>query len=213
MDRSVFFVDGNNWYHGCAALGLRGLGRLDFARICRRLAGHREWTGCRYYVGRVPHSGDPRLAKEQQRFLATLKAQDPRISIHLGRLEPRPARSPVAHAIRRYLGGLTVRIDPTVYRELVRLADTHAHATVMVEKAVDVQIAVDMVVMAERDRYDTAYVLSADGDLGPAVEAVIASGRRVFVASPSSGARLASVCSTFIRLDRAWFAGLFDAPR
>ena len=80
----------------------------------------------------------------------------------------------------------------------------------MVEKAVDVQIAVDMVVMAERDEYDTAYLLSSDGDLSPAVDAVRATGRKVFVASAQSGAQLTRACDTFIRFRAEWFDGLFE---
>ena len=79
----------------------------------------------------------------------------------------------------------------------------------MVEKAVDVKIAIDMVVMAERGEYDTAYLLSADGDLTPAVAAVRTSGRKVFVASAQSGAQLAAACDKFLPLRREWFDGLF----
>ncbi len=81
----------------------------------------------------------------------------------------------------------------------------------MVEKAADVQIAVDMVTMAERDGFDTAYLLSADGDLTPAVTAVRALGRKVYVASATSGARLARECDCFLPLRRSWFAELFDS--
>ena len=63
--------------------------------------------------------------------------------------------------------------------------------------------------MAERDEYDTAYLLSSDGDLTPAVEAVTAAGKRVFVASPAAGARLAMVSTAYLRLRRAWFSGLY----
>ncbi len=150
-------------------------------------------------------AGNRELAAGQQRFLAFLRSCDRRISVHLGRLERRESRSEVADAILRYLGGLRTRIEPSVYHDLVALAKAHSVARVMVEKAVDVQIAVDMVVMAERDDYDTAYLLSADGDLTPAVAAVMATGRRVFVASPAAGARLAEMSTAFLRLRRQWF--------
>lgn len=75
----------------------------------------------------------------------------------------------------------------------------------MVEKAVDVMLAVDMVVGAERGEFDAAHLLSADGDFTPAVEAVRAHGKKVYIASPASGAQLAKVASAFIRMDRAWF--------
>lgn len=209
IDRTAFFIDGNNWYHGCISLGLDDLGRLDYARVCQKLAGPRQWLCTRYYIGRVPHSGNTQLASDQQRFLAGIQSQDPRISVHLGRIEPRLVTNEAALEMKRYLANLKVRIDPTVFRDLVRLANAHVQTTVMVEKAVDVQIAIDMVTMAEHDAYDTAYLLSADGDLTPAVEAARGLGRKVFVASPSSGARLAAACDSFIRLQQPWFDGLF----
>ncbi len=79
------------------------------------------------------------------------------------------------------------------------------NATTFVEKAVDVFLAVDMVVMAERDEYDTAYLLSADGDFTPAVNAVRAHGKKVLAASAASGAKLAASVDTFIRLKPEWF--------
>ena len=209
MIRAIVFVDGSNWYHGCAALGLGNIGRLDFARVSRKLARHRRWTATRYYVGEVPQTGTAELAAKQQRFLRFLRSCDPRISVHLGRLEPREHRNEAADALTRYLTNLSVRIPPAVYHDLLELARSHIVSRFMVEKAVDVQLAVDMVVMAERDEYDVAYLLSADGDLAPAVEAVRATGRRVFASSPASGARLASASSSYLRLQKAWFADVF----
>ena len=78
-------------------------------------------------------------------------------------------------------------------------------------KTVDVMLAVDMVVMAERDEFDAAYLLSADGDFTHAVGVVRSAGKRVYVASPSSGAQLASVANAFIRLDRRWFKDCYRA--
>lgn len=150
-----------------------------------------------------------RLADDQRRFLQSLRDSEPRVSVHLGRIEPRPARSETALELARYLAELKVRIDPDVYHDLVGISSRYAETTVMVEKAVDVMLAIDMVVMAERDEYDTAYLLSADGDLTPAVEVVCASGRKVFVASAQSGARLAGACNSFIRLRADWFHDVF----
>ena len=46
-------------------------------------------------------------------------------------------------------------------------------------------LAVDLVRMADRDEFDVAYLLAADGDYPPAVEAVMASGKKVFAAAVS----------------------------
>ena len=66
-------------------------------------------------------------------------------------------------------------------------------------------LAVDMVVLAERDEFDAAYLLSADGDFTPAAEAVRAHRKKVYAASPAPGAQLAAVVDSFIRLSLDWF--------
>jgi uncharacterized LabA/DUF88 family protein len=75
----------------------------------------------------------------------------------------------------------------------------------MVEKAVDVMLAVDLVMMAQRDEFDSAYILSADGDYTPAVEAVVGLGKAVYAFSPAPGAQLGSVVRAFIRPKEDWF--------
>lgn len=204
-DRAVVLVDGNNWFHAIRDIGVDDRGRLDYRAISQKLLGPRTWIGTRYYIGRVPQRRDVRLYAEQRRFLAALEATDPKISAHLGRLEPRTVDSPAARELQHYLANLSIRIDTRVYHDLLQIARDHRHAEVMVEKAVDVMLAVDMVVMAERDEFDAAYLLSADGDFTPAVSAVMSHGKRVYAVSPAYGAQLARVVTSFIRLKREWF--------
>jgi len=204
-DRAIVFVDGNNWYHSLRELRLRDLGRLDYSAVSRKLLGPRDWIATRYYIGQVQQHGNTQLYSDQRRFLASLQATDRRISCHLGRLEPRTATNEAATELLHYLNSMPVRIDKRVYQDLVALAHRHEIATVIVEKAVDVMLAVDMVVMAERNEYDTAYLLSADGDYTHAVSAVRGLGKKVFAVSPSPGAQLAAVVNSFLRLRRDWF--------
>lgn len=63
--------------------------------------------------------------------------------------------------------------------------------------------------MAERDQFDAAYLLSADGDYTPAVEVVRGHGKKVYAVSAGPGAQLASVVNTFIPVDRSWFDDCF----
>ena len=209
--RATLFIDGNNWYHGLKGLGSVDLGRLDYRRLSLKLVGPRQWICTRYYIGRVPQSGDVTLYTSQRRFLAKLESE-PRISTHLGRLEPRPATNPTAHDLRSYLSNLRTKIDFRVFQDLMRLARRQQKATVLVEKAVDVMLAVDLVVMAERDDFDDAYLLSADGDFTPAVEHVRSRGKKVYGVSASSGARLAAAVNSFIRIRASsWFDDCYDA--
>jgi len=208
-DRAVVFVDGNNWYHSLKDCGLDDLGRLNYAKVSRKLLGPREWIGTRYYIGQVKQQGNTRLYADQRRFLADLQATDHRITYHLGRLETRRARSPAAEELLEYLGNLTVRIARSVYHDLLTIGHKHRSTEVIVEKAVDVMLAVDIVMMAQRNDYDAAYILSADGDYTPAAAAARGLGKKVYAASPSSGAELAAAVNTFIRLDKTWFADCF----
>lgn len=204
-DRAVVFIDGNNWYHSLRHRGVLDLGLLDYGKISRKLLGPREWLATRYYIGRVPQTGDTALYSAQRRFLASLSATDVRITTHLGRLEQRPVDDPAAKELLAFLANLPTRIDPQVYHDLMRIAKNHQTATELVEKAVDVMLAVDMVVMCERNEFDAAYLLSADGDFTPAVAAVRGHGKKVYAASPDTGAQLGSVVNSFIPLSRDWF--------
>ena len=183
--------------HSLRGLGLHNVAGLDYAALSRKLVGRSEWLGTRYYIGQVRQVGDTRLYADQRRFLASLRASDRRISCHLGRIEARKVRNQAATELIEYLYHLPGRLDTDVFHDLLALARRHHRASVMVEKAVDV--------MAERDEFDAAYLLSADGDFTHAVSAARSAGKRVFVASPSSGAQLASVATAFIRLHRGWF--------
>lgn len=208
--RAVVFIDGNNWYHSIQRVGATGLHRFDYALLSRKLVGHRQWLATRYYIGQVAQHGDPRLLATQRRFLSRLQSSDPRISVHLGRLESRRVDNSAARELQHYLQSLSVRIDPRVFRDLRELATRHRNIEVVVEKAVDVMITVDMVVMAGRDAYDVAYLLSADGDLTPAAEAVRRHGKQVFAVSASYGAQLRAACDAFIRVDRAWLQDCYS---
>ncbi len=213
-NRAVLFIDGNNWYHGMKSSQVNNLAALDYAKISKKLTGGRRWIGTRYYIGRVSQEDNFVLYANQRRFVSSLQATDSRISVYFGRLEKRPAVDRAARELKRYLHNLPVKIPPDVYRELFGIAQRNSKITTYVEKAVDVMVAVDMVVMAERDQYDTAYLLSADGDFTPAVEAVRSVGKTVFAASPATGAKLASVVNSYIPLRPEWFTDCYmQRPR
>lgn len=208
-ERAVLFVDGNNWYHALKAVGVPDRGSLDLARISRKLIGTRQWVATRYYIGRVSQRSAPALYADQRSYVAGLLAADPRVSVHFGRLERRPVVDRTAMELKRYLHALPARIDPQVYRDLYRIAMSGTRAATYVEKAVDVQLAVDLVVMAERDEFDAAYLLSADGDFTPAVAAVRAHAKRIYAASPATGAALAAAVDTYIPLRKEWFGDCY----
>lgn len=208
-ERAILFVDGNNWYHALKDAGFHDLGQLNYAKVSQKLVAFRQWIATRYYVGQVQQRGNTGLYAAQRHAMAWLQARDPRISIHYGRLEQRTVRNAAASELKRYLAHLKVRIDTDVYKDLIALAERHAEVDVTVEKAVDVMMAVDVVRMADRDDFDTAYLLSADGDFTPAVQAVAERGKKVFAASLNPGAQLAQAVHRFLPLKRQWFDDCF----
>lgn len=208
--RAAVFVDGNNWYHAMKRAGATNLGWLNYAKVSQKIVGARDWAATRFYIGQVQQTpGAAQLYADQRRYTSWLKARDSRISVHFGRLESHRTENAFAKEVKSYLANLPVRIDPKVYRHLVDAANRSATSSVIVEKAVDVALAVDLVRMADRNDYDVAYLLAADGDYTPAVSAVMETGKKVFAAALEPGAQLAAVVHKFIPLDVNWLTDCF----
>ncbi len=204
MDRGVVFIDGNNWFHCLKEANVEDRFQLDYSKISQKLLGPRIWIGTRYYIGRVDNRQGATVYADQRRFVANLQRTDSRITVHFGRIEPRVSQSEMAKELRQYLQSLTIKIDSSVRSDLIALAKKHEEVLVWVEKAVDVELAVDMVTMASRDDYDAAYLLSADGDYTAAVQFVRSRGKKVYVASLAYGAQLAKAANSFIHLKPDW---------
>jgi len=203
-ERGLVFIDGSNWYHGLVEAGIQSKLSLNYAKIGEKLAGPaRTWIGTRYYVGRL-ESTSPSYT-DQRKLEAHLTRTDPRISIHFGRIEANVVENEAAKEILNYLHSLSMKIDSQTFSALVALAKRHEKTTVWKEKAVDVQLAVDMVVMAMRNEYDCAYLLSADGDFTGAVDYVRSTGKKVYAASCLHGAQIAKAVNSFILLKADWF--------
>ena len=204
-DRGIVFIDGSNWYHSLKEAGVQVPGDIDLGKVSQKLVGPgRDWFGTRYYTGRVNQQEAPDGYKKQRRYMSRLLL-DPKIKACYGRLETRPARNELAEELGQYMASLSMRIDTTVFQDLVQLAQKHRSVLVTQEKAVDVLLAVDLVLMAHKDEYDAAYLLTADGDYTPAVAAVRAVGKKVYCASPSKGAQLAAAANVYIPIRRDFF--------
>lgn len=118
------------------------------------------------------------------------------------------------HALRSsadvpYLATLPSKIDERVYADLSAIAQRHSEAETFVEKAVDVFLAVDVVTMAMNNLYDAAYLLTADGDFTPAVNAARALGKKVYAASCVRGLQLSNAVNASIQLPGEWFDDCF----
>ena len=199
--RAMVFIDGANWHYGLKSIGVDS-GRLDYRRLARKLLIDRELAEIRYYVGRV--SGDLHRVRRQDRFLRRLEEQG--LHVFRGRVEKHwmaPERNPVIQEMREVVAESQAILPGEIVEKLNALC--LRRTPYYVEKQVDVRIAVDLVGMAHRNKYDVAYLLSADGDFVPAVEEAKRFGKRVFAASAQQGRQLAMAVDAFIPLTLDWF--------
>lgn len=91
----------------------------------------------------------------------------------------------------------------------VRLGRLEPRGNTFVEKGVDVAIAIDMLSMAVRGIYDTAILVSCDGDFVKAVDAVRDAGKHVEVACFAKAHHLRQSADKVITLSKASLRGLW----
>ncbi len=93
----------------------------------------------------------------------------------------------------------------------VKLGIWKQRGSTMVEKGVDVMLAVDFVTRAYNDQYDTAIIVSGDADFYPALQAVKDVGKHVEVAAfdTNISSEAARVADLHIKLTKTFFTGLW----
>ena len=91
---------------------------------------------------------------------------------------PRANRPGQIAAQRRYYARIQA-MDQVLFRLGYLQERRVGDRSMFEEKGVDVQLAVDMLSGAHRDEYDTAVLVSSDGDFGPLVVAVRVLAKRV----------------------------------
>lgn len=201
-ERSVLFIDGNNWYHGLKKIGVDAYD-LDYTEVGKKLLKGRTLAEIRFYIGRV--RGDRLRAARQQRQLDRLQRQG--VRLFLGRIQRNPVppeKNPALVELREVLAQTPPDTPPALRKRLTELC--RKSFVSYVEKQADVWIAVDLVSMAYRDEYDVAYLLSADADYVSAVREVGGMGKKVFPVRSwrDRSAELDKVVKA-IPLKREWF--------
>ena len=130
MTRAIFFIDGNNFYHGFTdradGPGFRAADYrdLDFAALAGKLAGPgRRVAEVRHYIGQVRQEGDPSRYERQRRFIRALEQDG--VICRMGRLEKRGRPDENAKPLMRWLAALPGRefdLDVRLRRELEDLS-------------------------------------------------------------------------------------------
>ena len=212
--RAAVFVDGENWSKSVRKEFGTALHDVDHRSLFEALVQHRTLSLVRWYSSRRT---DNEAEEYRKRFCQTLQSTDPRITIREGRTLRRSITVPEALELNRYLGELAhpdsrVKLDKQVYHRLKGIGSKLKKLQIPVEKEVDVMLALDFVRLADLNLYDSAYLLSADGDFVPVIEAVRdtqrsdGTRRDVYVVSPRNASALARVATNFIPLNRAWIS-------
>jgi hypothetical protein len=149
MQRVITYVDGFNLYFGLKEMGWRRYYWLNVEHLARSLlVSAQQLVGTKYFTSLVSATpSDPDKNRRQVAFLDVLKTL-PDFEIFYGHYLHNSQRC-------RKCGATWVVPD---------------------EKMTDVNIAVELMVDAFQDRFDTALVVSADSDLTAPIEAV----RRLF---------------------------------
>lgn len=93
----------------------------------------------------------------------------------------------------------------------VKLGIWKQRGSTMVEKGVDVMLAVDLVTHAYKEHYDTAIIVSGDADFYPALQAAKDVGKHIEVAAfeTNISSEAARVADLHIKLTKTFFTGLW----
>lgn len=94
--------------------------------------------------------------------------------------------------------GRPIRLIPRVFKKSARRTKT---------KSVDISLCVDVLECVKNNALDAVYLVSGDIDYRPLIEAVMRAGKRVYVASLSSGCspQLSNIPDRFVNLDSLYF--------
>ena len=146
---------------------------LDYMKLANNLALTRQVVDIVLFTSPVDRAGQPDAYANQQRFFTQL--QNSGVTLKLGKLEPRTSKCPACNTA----------------------------TPIKVEKSVDVQLALEIVLRCAE--YDTLYLISCDADLGPAIKYARTQGKKVFLVMPKGSrcAGVGSVCDATIVLTQA----------
>jgi len=160
-ERIQIYIDGGNFYH----LVLKKLkiqeSDFNFDQFVRFLAGERLFSngGKRYYTGTVREQMDDPKSKEsmsrQTQLFTSLKKSGWEIK---------------TSKLRKRLEEVTVDRRMIGHEKLLSLGLKKIQFERWREKGIDVKIATDLIAGAVDNKYDTAIVVSSDGDLVPAID-------------------------------------------
>jgi hypothetical protein len=148
--QTIVYIDSFNLYYG--ACRARGRKWLDLAALCERLLPNDEITEIAYCTANIRKDHSDPEKQDRQRLYHQALATIPHLKFHRGRYLPKEVRGPL--------------VDPVPGERLRRTVKTFE------EKGTDVNIASLLLVDGYEQRFESAAVISNDGDLKMPIEIV-----------------------------------------
>jgi uncharacterized LabA/DUF88 family protein len=181
MGRVIVYIDGFNLYHGLRASGWQRYYWLNIQALAQDLTLSTDTlVKTKYFTARLDKPPDK--VKRQTTYIEALETLPSDFEIHFGRYDTHP-------------------------RTCRKCGYTWPDSK---EKKTDVNIATELLVDAFQDNFDTAYIISADGDICPAIDAVnkVATGKRIVAAFPPgrSSHDMVAACSAYLKIRRTSLA-------
>lgn len=142
MHRVITYIDGFNLYFGLKSKGYERYLWLDVVRLAEGMVGNNQLVVAVRYFS-ARISGPPEKVARQQTFLDALSTL-PMLTLTFGKYERSRTKCPLCNGSYPLSN----------------------------EKQTDVNIAVALMLDAFHDRFDTAFLVSGDSDISPAVRAI-----------------------------------------
>jgi len=197
MDEVILFIDGSNLYKNLKRIvGRTNIEYAKFAqKVCAEVGGKINkpvsFKRAYYYNAPLDASANPTGARTQQQFFDRLRFA-PNYKVKLGRLEKRDIKCPYCGA------NATITCSSC----------GQTASWTVIQKEVDVMLAVDMLSFARNGLYDIAVLVSDDGDFAPVLNELCYMNKTTVFAGFSKTMSLRNNSDVFIQLDAAFFVGI-----
>ena len=229
-EKVCIFIDGTNFSN--TLRDQFGDLKVDYHRFSQLLCKNRILTRIYYYTASYRQEDNPDLYARQQKFFNYLR-RIPYLELRLGRKEKRPMKfderlrkdfqiligpileksiekiskkfgleSLLPKQIEEFKARVTEIYDKEMFNKIFSIINKKSPK--IVEKGVDIALASEMIDLVYRNVYDTAILVSGDGDYVQAVETVKRAGKHVenafFEKAPNI--HLRNACDIFVPITK-----------
>lgn len=159
--KSIFFIDGFNLYHAIDSIAqYRKYKWLNLKKLAENLIGEEETLEQVLYFTAYC-TWDKQKRKRHKNYVEALTSH----GVHT-------VQGKFAQVTKRFNKDIMPVTDMSPFVTDISIFPDEIEFTTYEEKRTDVNVATKIVDYAYQEKYDHAYVISADGDIAPAIETV-----------------------------------------